>query len=76
MTRKSASCTTMLVGKNASLDGSTLIARNEDAGEVSLPQKFVVIQPEQQPATFHAVLSVQYSFTERSPKVYFYARGR
>ena len=57
MTRKSASCTTMLVGKNASLDGSTLIARNEDAGAVSLPQKFVVIQPEQQPATFHAVLS-------------------
>lgn len=47
MTRKSASCTTMLVGKNASLDGSTLIARNEDAGAVSLPQKFVVIQPEQ-----------------------------
>lgn len=34
MTRKSASCTTMLVGKNASLDGSTLIARNEDAGSV------------------------------------------
>ena len=40
MTRKSASCTTMLVGKKRILDGSTPhCSRNEDAGAVSLPQK-------------------------------------
>ena len=26
------SCTTLLVGKNASYDGSTMIARNDDSG--------------------------------------------
>ena len=25
-------CTTILVGKNASYDGSTIVARNEDSG--------------------------------------------
>lgn len=30
--RKFGSCTTMLVGKKASIDGSTMIARNEDSG--------------------------------------------
>ena len=29
-------CTTILVGKNASYDGSTLMARNEDSGSGSL----------------------------------------
>ncbi|AIG65477.1 C69 family dipeptidase [Weissella tructae] len=36
-------CTTLLVGKEISVDGSTLIARNEDGGEQPNPQKFVVI---------------------------------
>lgn len=31
---KESSCTTILVGKKASLNGSTLIARNED-GEIA-----------------------------------------
>ncbi|EHL95904.1 putative dipeptidase A [Lentilactobacillus parafarraginis F0439] len=50
-------CTTILVGKNASYDGSTIIARNEDAGTAVNPKKFVVVQPEDQPQTYHAKLS-------------------
>lgn len=57
MDKKTASCTTILVGKHASNDGSTMIARNEDAGSGSDPQKFVLIEPEQQGSTFYAVLS-------------------
>ncbi len=57
MERKTASCTTILVGKKATNDGSTMIARNEDSGSGSEPQKFVVITPEQQRTTFYAVLS-------------------
>ena len=43
-------CTTILVGKNASYDGSTLIARNEDCGngEMNL-KKFKVVTPDKQP---------------------------
>lgn len=44
-------CTTFLVGKKASLDGTTLIARNEDGGDKPNPQRFVVINPENQPST-------------------------
>ncbi len=51
-------CTTILVGKNASYDGSTLVARNEDSpsGEF-MPKKFVVIQPEDQPKKYKSVIS-------------------
>ena len=43
------SCTTILVGKNASYDGSTLIARNDDSGADGFTaKKFVVIEPHQQ----------------------------
>lgn len=35
------SCTTLLVGKNASYDGSTMIARNDDSGANGFtPKKF------------------------------------
>lgn len=55
--RVKGSCTTILVGKKASVDGSTMIARNEDGeGPLNL-QKFVVIQPEAQPKHYQAVLS-------------------
>lgn len=54
---KHSSCTTILVGKNASYDGSTLIARNEDAGEAVHPKKFVVIHHEDQPSEYHSKLS-------------------
>ncbi len=51
-------CTTILVGKDASYDGSTLIARNHDApGGKYRAHKFVVIKPEEQPRKYKAVLS-------------------
>lgn len=51
-------CTTMLVGKNASYDGSTMIARNDDSGSGSFtPKKFVSVAPEQQPRHYRSVLS-------------------
>ena len=51
-------CTTILVGKNASYDGSTMIARNDDsyAGHF-MPKKFVVVHPEDHPAAYHSVIS-------------------
>ena len=36
-------CTTMLVGKKASVDGSTIIARNEDYPRPIGPIKFTVV---------------------------------
>lgn len=51
-------CTTLLVGKDASLDGSTIIARNEDSGSGEYnPKKMVVVQPADQPRTYKSVLS-------------------
>lgn len=51
-------CTTILVGKAASYDGSTLVARNEDSGSGEFEsKKCVVIQPEDQPKTYTSVLS-------------------
>lgn len=55
--RIKGSCTTILVGKNASIDGSTMIARNEDGAGPLNPQKFVVVQPADQPKHYKAVLS-------------------
>ena len=51
-------CTTIFVGKNASYDGSTMIARNDDSGSGHFtPKKFVVIHPEEQPKLYKSVLS-------------------
>ncbi len=55
--RRKGSCTTILVGKKASLDGSTMIARNDDGHEALDPQRFVVVNPEDQPRHYTAVLS-------------------
>jgi dipeptidase len=51
-------CTTILVGKNASFDGSTMIARDDDspAGKFE-PKKFTVVNPADQPAVYRSVLS-------------------
>ena len=51
-------CTTILVGKKASYDGSTMIARNDDSpsGQYT-PKKFVVVQPDEQPTHYKSVLS-------------------
>ena len=40
------SCTTILVGKKASYDGSTLIARNDDGGFEA--KRVLVITPDKQ----------------------------
>lgn len=51
-------CTTILVGKKASYDGSTMIARNDDSASGHFTaKKFVVIQPEEQPRHYKSVLS-------------------
>lgn len=56
--RKLGSCTTILVGKKATLDGATLIARNEDSsGDAANPQRFVVIDAKDQPTHYQAVQS-------------------
>ena len=51
-------CTTILVGKKASNDGSTIVARNEDSmnGEFT-PKRFDVVLPDQQPRTYTSVIS-------------------
>ena len=41
------SCTTILVGKNASYDGSTIIARDDDSGSGRYdPKRFVAVAPD------------------------------
>lgn len=51
-------CTTILVGKNASYDGSTLMARNEDSGAGNFdPKKVEVITPDKQPRMYKSVIS-------------------
>lgn len=64
--RKFGSCTTMLVGKKASIDGSTMIARNEDSGTANKnPQRFIVMNPEDQPTYY---TSVQSAFEMQLPE--------
>lgn len=50
-------CTTILVGKRASYDGSPLVARNEDSayGEYN-PKKIVVVPSRDQPRTYTSVI--------------------
>ena len=49
------SCTTILVGKNASNDGSTMIARTDD-GRFDV-KKMVVVEPKKQPRKYKSVIS-------------------
>ena len=51
-------CTTILVGKNASYDGSTIIARNEDApnGQFT-PKRVDVVLPADQPRVYRSVIA-------------------
>lgn len=55
--RIQGSCTTILVGKDASIDGSTIISRNDDGHEALDPQRFVVVQPDDQPRHYKSVIS-------------------
>lgn len=51
-------CTTILVGRKASYDGSTMIARNDDSGSGSFTaKKFTVIHPEEMPSVYKSVIS-------------------
>lgn len=51
-------CTTILVGKKASFDGSTMVARNHDSPSgVFTSKKFTVVQPDKQPRHYRSVLS-------------------
>lgn len=51
-------CTTILVGKKASYDGSTMIARNDDSPSGKFtPKKFIVVHPGEQPKKYKSVLS-------------------
>lgn len=55
--RIKGSCTSILVGKKASLDGSTIISRNDDGHEALDPQRFVVVNPDDQPTEYTSVIS-------------------
>ena len=48
-------CTTILVGKNASNDGSTIISRNDDGSFE--PKQLRVILPEKQPRKYKSVIA-------------------
>lgn len=51
-------CTTLLVGRKATNDGSTIVARNEDGEDFSFdPKKLIVVNPEDQPRTYTGVAS-------------------
>ncbi len=51
-------CTTILVGRKASVDGSTMMARNEDSGSGHfMPKKFVCVLPDMQPRHYKSVLT-------------------
>ena len=51
-------CTTILVGRNASYDGSTMIARNDDSGSGHFTaKKFTVVHPDEMPGVYRSVLS-------------------
>lgn len=45
-------CTTFLAGKSATIDGSTIICREEDYGNAFDPQRFALIKPERQPRKY------------------------
>ena len=47
--KKFSSCTAILVGKNATFDGSTMMARDEDIYEYFNPKRHIIILPENQP---------------------------
>lgn len=42
MTKKHLSCTSILIGKDASIDGSNILARNEDYYTTYGPKQYIV----------------------------------
>ncbi|VDG21141.1 dipeptidase [Lactobacillus plantarum JDM1] [Lactiplantibacillus mudanjiangensis] len=54
--KKGSDCTEILVGKNATIDGSTIVARNEDGYGPINPIKFIVHEAKDQTqATYTSV---------------------
>ena len=50
-------CTTLLAGKKATYDGSTLMARNEDSPDGQFTAKnFIVVSPCDQPRLYKSVI--------------------
>ena len=45
-------CTMFLAGKNATIDGSTIVCREEDYSNAFDPQRFVLVKPERQPRKY------------------------
>lgn len=50
-------CTTVIVGKNATINGSTMIARNCDAEICNVPTKFVMVPAKSEKQTFHSYVT-------------------
>ena len=51
-------CTTILAGRKATYDGSTMMARNEDSGGVQFTaKKFITVNPKDQPVHYQSVIS-------------------
>lgn len=50
-------CTTVIVGKKATINGSTLIARNCDAEVCNVPVKFIMVPAKSEKQTFHSYVS-------------------
>ena len=53
-----SSCTTILVGKNATYDGSTMMARTDDAGAGKFdPRRRIIVKSSEQPRHYKSILS-------------------
>lgn len=50
-------CTTVIVGKKASINASTMIARNCDAEKCNIPVKFVTVPAKNEEQTFHSYVT-------------------
>jgi len=58
----SFACTTIIVGKNATTDGSILVARNDDGGSANSPAHLVYHQPRAKGYLFSSVEENKYSY--------------
>lgn len=46
------SCTACFVGKKASVDGCTMMLRNEELAGGINPKRFIVVKPDEQPQRY------------------------
>ena len=57
MKKKKSSCTTILVGKKATFDNSTMMARDEDIQDFFTSKKYIINKPENQPKKYKSINS-------------------